>query len=246
MRITVHILSKTTIFQEECYFDCFPTPSNITIIGYQYHVVTDPSCLQDCFSFDHQEPSYCIHSLLDDVLGKGMCRGDTFLNYTLSDQCAVSGQDIIKGTCSQQTEASLRNEECFRSAFEQPLFIQNSVFMMIYNSCTANVSKYLIDKVQKIQNFRKSTNHPRINPVTNIGVGFKTQIAYENTKKRYPWICSLRTHGMNPEHLCSVNLLSVPPQPTILVGAAHCTLICKDRGQKMPSCCCITDGVDSC
>ena len=85
-----------------------------------------------------------------------------------------------------------------------------------------------------------------MNPVSNIGVGFKTQVNYENTRHRYPWICSLRTHGINPEHLCSVTLLSIPPQPTIIIGSAHCTLLCKDRGQKVPSCCCISAGVDSC
>ena len=82
--------------------------------------------------------------------------------------------------------------------------------------------------------------------MTNIGQGFKTKIEYENTKNRYSWICSLRTHGINPEHLCSVTLLAKPPQPTILIGPAHCSLICRDRGHRVSSCCCITSGVESC
>merc|ERR1711892_1387169 len=72
----------TTNGKEECFFDCFVVPANITITGYQYHVVTDPACLQDCFSKDPGSPSYCMHSLLEDVLSKGMCITDTYLNYT--------------------------------------------------------------------------------------------------------------------------------------------------------------------
>jgi len=236
----------TTGGQEECYFDCLSVPANLTILGYQRYVVKDPACLRDCFSGDPKDPSFCLHTLLEDILRKGMCRDDTFLNYTLSDQCVISGNDIVKGTCSGQTEDLLLNsEECFRSAVEQPTLVQNSVFMMIHNSCTEDISKRLVNKITNIPTFQCKCS-ARINPVTNIGVGYKTQIKYENTRNRYPWLCSLRTHGVNPEHLCAVSLLSIPPQPTILVGAAHCTSICRDRGYKMPSCCCILEGIESC
>ena len=54
---------------------------------------------------------------------------------------------------------------------------------------------------------------------------------------------------MNPEHLCAVTLLSVPPQPTVVVGAAHCTYLCKDTdssGRKLPTCCCVSIGQETC
>ena len=35
----------------------------------------------------------------------------------------------------------------------------------------------------------------------------------------YPWLCSLRLKG---GHICGITLISVYPQETILVGAAHC------------------------
>ena len=50
----------------------------------------------------------------------------------------------------------------------------------------------------------------------------------ENSKNRYPWLCSLRKKtGDVPEHLCAVNLLSRPPGPAVIVGAAHCTYLCR-------------------
>jgi hypothetical protein len=35
----------------------------------------------------------------------------------------------------------------------------------------------------------------------------------------YPWLCSLKLKG---GHICGITLISVYPQETILVGAAHC------------------------
>ena len=61
------------------------------------------------------------------------------------------------------------------------------------------------------------------------GVTIKTKLSYPNTRHRYPWICSLRSLGPQPKHLCAVTLLSVPPKPTVVVGAAHCTYLCKNE-----------------
>jgi hypothetical protein len=38
-------------------------------------------------------------------------------------------------------------------------------------------------------------------------------------KHEYPWLCSLKLKG---GHICGITLISVYPQETILVGAAHC------------------------
>merc|ERR1719278_379565 len=93
----------------------------------------------------------------------------------------------------------------------------------------------------------------RLSPVSRVNVtaNFKTELNYNNTRHRYPWICSLRTRGVNSEHLCAVNLLAVPPNPTVIVGSAHCTYMCKDtdnNGVTLPACCCVTNdkGQESC
>ena len=35
----------------------------------------------------------------------------------------------------------------------------------------------------------------------------KTELPFENTKHRYPWLCSLRSKGSRSKHLCGVTLL---------------------------------------
>jgi len=98
----------------------------------------------------------------------------------------------------------------------------------------------------------------RLAPVSTVVTGddgYKTELDYTHTRHRYPWICSLRSLNKDPAknkvHLCAVTLLSVPPQPTVVVGAAHCTYLCKDTdedGRVLPSCCCVTStrGQESC
>ena len=87
--------------------------------------------------------------------------------------------------------------------------------------------------------------------VVDVENSTRTELNFNHTRHRYPWICSLRTRGVNPEHLCAVNLLAVPPNPTVIVGSAHCTYMCKDtdnNGVTLPSCCCVTSekGQESC
>ena len=47
-------------------------------------------------------------------------------------------------------------------------------------------------------------------------------------KHEYPWLCSLKLKG---GHICGITLISVYPQQTILVGAAHCY----NRGEYQPT-----------
>ena len=65
------------------------------------------------------------------------------------------------------------------------------------------------------------------------------------TSAHHPWQCSLRTRGYRGRHRCGVTLLSGPTEesptdPFVLVGAAHCNYICKDRvtGDPLETCCC--------
>ena len=93
----------------------------------------------------------------------------------------------------------------------------------------------------------------RINPIEVVEEFSEAEITYlqsprinfTHTRNRYSWICSLRSTGTQPEHLCAVTILSVPPQPTVIVSAAHCTYLCKDpRGFQVDSCCCSEAGLD--
>ena len=102
---------------------------------------------------------------------------------------------------------------------------------------------------------RKSKNNndilKRITPIDSIaeinGVTIATVPPLENTKHRYPWICSLRSVGQQPYHICGVTLLSRPPGPTVLVTSAHCVYICKsEEGRLVPNCCCPNVGPGLC
>ena len=65
---------------------------------------------------------------------------------------------------------------------------------------------------------------------------------FENTLYRYPWICSLRTKGKP----AAVNLLSIPSKPTVVVGSAHCTYVCKNSFNKQVPVCCCSEGNLNC
>ena len=89
----------------------------------------------------------------------------------------------------------------------------------------------------------------RINPVLLVleAAGLRTTEDYRHTRHRYPWVCSLRALGQTPRHLCAVTLLSLPPGPMVVVGAAHCTYLCKDSaGRILAPCCCHIDRPSSC
>ena len=86
---------------------------------------------------------------------------------------------------------------------------------------------------------------------TNIeGSGYRTNMKLQNTVERYPWVCSLQEHlpgTSSSQHLCAVTILAVPPRPTVVVGAAHCTFTCTDSLRRpQPMCCCLPSGEKAC
>jgi len=199
--------------------------------------------------------------LLTDVISKGICKildeDGNILGpgiYPLSEDCElVNTYENIKGTCSNETETILMSEGCLKDIFEQRNFIQDTLLHLIYYSCRENLvfqyaffwedinfrrnkTYYLLkEKFEK-----KKKNLTRLAPVELIYEKFniKTRLAFENTLHRYPWVCSLRSTGPSPIHRCAVNLLSIPPKPTVVVGAAHCTYLCKDGARELSACCC--------
>ena len=250
----------TTGGQDECWWDC----AIISAPEVSGQAVTNPECLRDCFSNTMSEDdSSCFSLLIEDVTSKGTCKtGDNpaeVLNIwginELGNDCDLAGGDpssITSGTCSKETEESLKATSCIEFLEKQPEIVKNTLELLIQYSC----SKELYDSITSTQNqLGKRSNHrmeqARLAPVAEVTSDIKTELNYENTRHRYPWICSLRTRGVNSEHLCAVNLLGVPPNPTVIVGAAHCTYLCKDtdnNGVTLPSCCCVTSnkGQESC
>ena len=167
-------------------------------------------------------------------------------------------KDIINGTCSKETEELLKTASCLRFLAEQPSVVRNTLEQLVKYSCSNETFKSLPfsgDQTGGLLTKRKNLKpkRARLSPVTEVNVtaNFRTQLNFNNTRHRYPWICSLRTRGVNSEHLCAVNLLAVPPNPTVIVGSAHCTYMCKDtdsNGVMLPACCCVTnkEGQESC
>ena len=105
---------------------------------------------------------------------------------------------------------------------------------------------------------RRQPDHDRLTPIEAVeeinGVTIKTVPPLDNTRHRYPWICSLRSKSkadtyweFEPRHYCGVTLLARPPGPTVLVTSAHCSSICKSQeGIVVPNCCCPNVGPDTC
>jgi len=165
--------------------------------------------------------------------------------------------EIVKGTCSQDTEDRLSTPSCIKFLAEQPPIVKNTLELLIRYSCSTELykslpfSQYQTGENRKVKNLKR--RKARLAPVVTVNTtaNYKTELNYNHTRHRYPWICSLRTRGVNSEHLCAVNLLAVPPNPTVIVGSAHCTYMCKDtdnNGVTLPSCCCVTSnkGQESC
>ena len=94
-------------------------------------------------------------------------------------------------------------------------------------------------RVQEIENPRPNKRQGRLNPVEQINPwGSVTKPVFENTRERYPWICSFQGR-QDKSHYCGATILSRPPGPLVIVTAAHCVFLCKsEAGDTVPNCCC--------
>jgi len=246
------------VLQEECYFDCEIFNSADT----SSQIVTNLDCLKDCFP-DPSGPN-CINSLIYDVTTDGVCDlGFSALPYDngtdifkVSMNCETNNDStvITKGTCSVSTEELLTKTDCIYSVFRQPAFVRNTITNLVLFSCTDEVSSKYTDFAKEISGQTRSQSNnvqqTRLSPAQSVAefsnFTLRTILNYENTLHRYPWVCSLRSRGPTPQHLCAVTILTIPPKPTVVIGSAHCTYICK-RSQEtpVPSCCC-AEGPENC
>ena len=86
-------------------------------------------------------------------------------------------------------------------------------------------------------------NGTKLNPLQLIeefatGITIASKPSFENTRGRYPWICSLRGR-QDKKHYCGATVLSRPPGPLVIVTAAHCVQVCRtDDERTVNNCCC--------
>ena len=140
----------------------------------------------------------------------------------------------------------LKLPECEVAIREQQGFIYNTITILLRSSCLPeNIP------IKPSQTFCPNARSLRLAPIAHVcdtTVKSRTVLDFSHTRHRYPWLCSLRRRDTE-EHLCAVTLLSVPPRRTVVVGAAHCTFLCRDLlglGSVRPACCCITQGQQGC
>merc|ERR1711892_289674 len=249
--------------REECYFDC----QIVTSAQGSGQLIKDLTCLRDCFSSDESADDFCISSLLNDVRKNGVCNltDDYGYNpgpgiYEPVKDCEMGlvassygfDETVIKeGTCSSKTEKLLSTEKCRREIMEEQGFIQNTLLQLVQNSCNHNVSEFYVTFMQgnlPVGRRKREAEEPQLNsrvkrlaPAQVIygSDNISTVLDFENTQNRYSWICSLQSKGSSAEHLCAVNILSVK-RPTVIVGAAHCTFLCKAGSRQVSPCCCST------
>ena len=261
----------TTGGQEECYWDCQRFYLAVYLQG---TVAQNPECVADCFPEDHCAFSLLEdYSTAGGICAEGLFQYDAEIPnpWPLSSTSCTAVNTpptLTGGLCRPQTEAKLlMDDDCLSTISQMPSIIYYTIFNLVLNMCNDNVFQHwyqyrreqFIDTTlfpgdigrKKKQMTAKNGNYTRLPPTVNIlplkgGDVFRTELPYTNTRHRYPWICSLRTKGLGTEHLCAVTLLSRPPRPTVMVGSAHCTYLCKrDSTTILPTCCC-ADGPQNC
>ena len=260
----------TTGGRPECWWDCY-TQTIITNGNEFFH---PPSCLADCYQClssllaDYQAAGGVCQGSYLDVTYPGL--------FNVSDQsCELDDYYgtvvIVTGLCSERTKELLRDQEnCVHPIFNEKEGIWWTTTYLIESMCDDQTHSdfYPAPLDRRMNNKRnpptKETLQPRtpqhladdndedadglrLIPIEVVHVSYARVPPLENTKHRYPWICSLRSVGQQAYHICGVTLLSRPPGPTVLVTSAHCVYICKsEEGRLVPNCCCPNVGPGLC
>ena len=230
-----------------------------------------PECLDDCFPPDH-----CITKFIEDFKrAGGVCQGSpgtwfcnpecNFYKPSTNTACTIENplsEDppfmgapsaiIVEGICSDDTEEALTTEQCVFDTFEKSPVIYNTIWRLIRNTCRQTVFDFWTNNTKPPSYLVKKNPTSKLTPLFGIaelddGQIVRTKPEFENTKHRYPWICSLRSKDINKTHQCGVTLLRRPPGPTVLVTAAHCTFLCKsNKTETVANCCCDNVGDKTC
>lgn len=146
------------------------------------------------YDYDYRSDSRSHYDYYDNS-DSGSGSGDYYDYY---DYFLSPFYDIINGTCSGKTETLLRTKSCLRSLAEQPNIIRNTLELLVQFSCKSSLYEALpfssSERKRRPGNKRQKET-TRLAPVSQVDIteGTKTELEYENTRHRYPWICSLRT-----------------------------------------------------
>ena len=200
----------------------------------------------------------CLHGLILDYISNGICEVPSDIaifpfeplkenncTFITSTDGQIIGIEV--GVCSSVTEDLLLSREmCGFSLREQTNLIFYTLDTLLMFMCNSDSAINLIQGVnidnarypfESVYEFEDATISTNFNPT--------------NTRHRYPWICSLRSKGTRSNHYCALTLLSRPPAPTVLVGPAHCTYLCKSSRGEVDNCCCggptdCSDNIERC
>merc|ERR1711892_118020 len=199
-------------------------------------------------------------------ISKGTCSPKTEKNL-LDDECRQfiirqppilmnTATELISSACSNNVSASYVEVKVEYS--EETCGCTEAQFAEVTDNLVLPVIPTKVDlppfpwygKKNNLRQNNVPVNEDRTLPVTfgfaggNIELQLKYN--YSSTRDRYSWICSLRSTGLNAEHFCAVTILSLPPKPTVIVGVAHCTYLCKNGNHRIDPCCCRkkTDSTD--
>ena len=205
--------SETVITNLECLKDCFRNS------GGKSHCIN--SLIEDVLNFGicrfrNSSIPECLYDCTVETLPP-TCPGQYFGIYKINNECElgcnIEGQFafIENGTCSKKTEKLLAEEKCINEVFQQPKFILDTIIAIIQWSCTEDVS-LIFNSFYSDFISRSIERSERLAPVQFLkefddDFILKTELNYENTRNRYPWVCSLRTSTASKDHLCAVTLL---------------------------------------
>lgn len=257
----------TTGGRQECWWDCqrfIAAERQFSSPGQYSSLITNLDCLDDCYA-----PNRCVNSLLDDYKAAGgICKG-SFLDiynpglFPISEKsCELDGFILKTGLCSTKTKRLLRNRKsCINPLWSGKVEILRTVSSLILSLCEDNIWIEFLNPGKRkrkygrkhelklrLKEYMKDVKFNPLNSIQQFGnVTLSSIPRFENTRHRYPWLCSLRSVGLQSSHNCGVTLLSRPPGPTVLVTSAHCTFLCKsEEGNVVPNCCCPNVGPDIC
>lgn len=212
----------------------------------------DPICMDDCF-----EESHCVSKLFADYRkAGGICKGAYVIPgemYQTVEEgvCQVipgpveTSSIILQGICSEETEAALSEGSCIRDVASRDYNFWFMNWRLINLTCRIQVVQAWYDFQGWFAGFPDRFSKAKLNPILGVlnqpvfGEVAAWVPKFDNTRHRYPWVCSLRRKNRERTHMCAVILLKRPPGPIVLVTTAHCTLLCKSEdGKVLPNCCC--------
>ena len=187
-------------------------------------------CLDNCVP--------CLNSLVADYQAAGgVCSGsvlesilpDLYLYlYQVSDQeCVMSGNNVMRGLCSETTLELLRDQEnCVDPIWTGKYEVYWTASWLMRTLCdeqtywnfkpswqnTRQQKSEASETSQQSEHWtHEDSEDVRLVPIDQVYVDFARVPPLEDTKHRYPWICSLKIVGQQSSHFCAVTRKGTNP-----------------------------------